>query len=110
MDTAAAQALRKAWNDDVKALSRMARARLVGLDREELTARGTYRVFGSLSKDELVNDILDMRYPREALNESIHVLYHVDGVTNSACDLCALVPGLAGHTAAACDTIIEAGR
>ena len=110
MTTTEARELRAAWNADVKTLSRKPRAQLAEIDRAELASRGTYRVFGKLSKDELISDIIDMRYPREQMNESIHVLYHVDGVTNSVCDLCASVPGLAEHTAAAQEKITKATR
>lgn len=44
---------------------------------------------GPASKDELIGAILDISFPRAAMDEASHVLYHKPGENWSACEHCA---------------------
>ena len=89
MDEIQARTLREAHDGYVRRLSRMTVAALRNLYREELAGQGSQLLFGGPSgKDELISALTGLRYPLEKLNESIHVLYHRDGIVNSACELC----------------------
>lgn len=79
---------RAGWNTDVKLLSRLTATRLREIDATELASQGRTRIVGKLSKDELINDILELRgFTTAKLNEAIHVLHHGE-YPNSACEWC----------------------
>lgn len=85
-----ADALRAARDSDVRALSRMTRHELVVLERAELAAAGFERLAGGpTSKQELISEIVNRRYPIARQNEAIHVLHHQPGEVWSACEFCA---------------------
>lgn len=88
MGAVSARGLLKAHDDDARKLSRLTRAQLTVVDNSELAARSMSRLVGKLSKDELISDILELRYPIADRNQAIHVIHHVDGLTNSACEWC----------------------
>lgn len=46
-----------------KRLSRMSKASLLILDAQLMTEHGQSRLFGKLSKDELINEILGWEFP-----------------------------------------------
>jgi hypothetical protein len=73
----------------IRVLSRKSHAELAAMDLAQLAERGTVRVHGGpLSHDELVSTIVSRQYPLEKLNEAIHVLYHTDRLSSSACQWC----------------------
>ena len=81
--------LREAANAYAKSIYRKSRHELAGLYRAELADRGQYLAFGGpVSKDEYVSALMQLRYPVAKMNESVHVLYHVDGITNDICEHC----------------------
>lgn len=86
-----AREFRARHDADVRRLSRMSRARLAETDAQELASRGIQRLYGQLSKDELIAEILGYRYPREQYDETTHILYHKPGEIWSACDICTKV-------------------
>jgi len=93
MDAEKARAFRDGYEQQVKALSRTSRRQLEIIDRTELRAHGITRIMGSLSKDELIRDILDLRgFSKDLLNESTHWLYHKPGEPWSACEFCEVAP------------------
>jgi hypothetical protein len=85
-----ARTFREAYAAAVKRYSRMTKAQLqLEVSNARATA-GRYVVYGGASsKDELIRDMMDLRgYTVAKMNESIHVLYHVDGITNDICEWC----------------------
>ena len=99
-----ALAYRQARSKRAKALNRQTAPTL----RDAVRSAGL--IFGDLSKDELVAAVLEVEYPLALEHEAIHILHHRDW-QNSACEWCApVVPGLAEHTEAACDTIARAAQ
>ena len=99
MDEIQARTLREAHDGYARRLSRMTAAALRNLYREELAAQGSRLLYGGpAGKDELISALTGLRYPLEKLNESVHVLYHRDGIVNSACELCH-----DSHDATGCD-------
>jgi hypothetical protein len=84
-----AQALRTAHDTDARLLSRKPKYELVAIERSELAAAGRERIFGGMSKDELVASILALRgFGIERMNEATHVLHHQPGEKWSACGWC----------------------
>lgn len=89
MNEAEARDLRAAHDNYVKSIYRKPKADLAAAYRQELAARGQQLLYGGpASKDELVSALTSLRFPLEALNESIHVLYHQDSNGWSACEWC----------------------
>lgn len=86
MNETQARVFREAHDHYVKTISRKSKTQLVTLTDQEMTVYGGTRHW---SKDELVSALVELRYPLAKLNESIHVLYHVDGITNDVCEWCA---------------------
>ena len=90
MDETQARIIREARDSYVKSIYRKPKAALAQMYRSELADRGQYILFGGpSSKDELVSALVELRYPLAKMNESIHVLYHQDGITNDVCEWCA---------------------
>lgn len=90
MNETQARTIREAHDGYVKSIYRKPKAALAQMYRSELADRGQYILFGGpSSKDELVSALVELRYPLAKMNESIHVLYHQDGITNDACEWCA---------------------
>lgn len=78
---------------DTRHFTRMRKADLVAFRREQLEAEGViWESGGPASKDELVNDILNRRYPLAQVNETSHVLYHAPSSRWAACDHCQARP------------------
>lgn len=72
-----AQTLRAAYDGAIKQYTKMTKTQLSMAITDEMADRGVYRVFGHLSKDELIAGILDLRgYTVAKLNEAIHVIAH----------------------------------
>jgi hypothetical protein len=89
MNETQARTIRIAHDGYVKTIYRKPKTTLAHMYREELAARGQYNLFGGpASKDELISALVELRYPLASMNESVHVLYHVDGISNDACDQC----------------------
>jgi hypothetical protein len=89
MNETQARTIREAHDGYVKSIYRKPKATLATMYRQELADRGMYSLFGGpMSKDELMSALVELRYPLAAMNESVHVLYHVDGITNDACEQC----------------------
>ena len=90
MNETQARTIREAHDGYVKSIYRKPKAALAQMYRSELADRGQYILFGGpSSKDELVSALVELRYPLVKMNESVHVLYHVDGITNDICEWCA---------------------
>lgn len=85
-----AQSLRTGHDTDARLLSRKPKYELVAIERSEMAAAGRERIFGGMSKDELVASILDLRgFGIARLNEAIHVLHHQPGeIGSTACEWC----------------------
>jgi hypothetical protein len=88
MTADAARGFRAARDAEARRLTRISRVDLERENAAELALRDTRRIYGKLSKDELIREILGYRYPVARLNEATHVLYHAPGETWSACDWC----------------------
>lgn len=87
-----AEAFRTSYDAEVKVLSRQSKAGLIQLEAGYMKEKGMSRLFGQLSKDELISSILDLLgLTNERLNESIHVLYHGEMV-NDICPFCSMTP------------------
>lgn len=96
-----ARILREAHDGYVRSIARMPKATLANMYRNELAALGSMSLYGGpASKDELVAALVELRYPLAKLNESVHVLYHVNGITNEVCEQCNPKPacGVCGST------------
>jgi hypothetical protein len=88
-----ARTIREAHDGYVKSLFRESKTNLAVMYRRELSDRGQMLLFGGpASKDEFISALVELRYPLASMNESVHVLYHVDGITNDACEQCATKP------------------
>lgn len=71
-----ARALITAHDDCARAVWRMSRARLAALYRAELAKHGRELLYGGpVSRDELTNAIVDLRYPLDRMNEARQVWY-----------------------------------
>jgi len=57
---------------DARVLDRHPRRFLEQVEREELAAHGQMRLVGELSSDELVNSVLELRYPQIAQARRIY--------------------------------------
>jgi hypothetical protein len=89
MNETQARTIREAHDGYVQSIYRKPKTTLANMYRQELADRGTYSLFGGpASKDELISALVELRYPLASMNESVHVLYHVDGITNDACEHC----------------------
>jgi hypothetical protein len=89
MNETQARTIREAHDYYVKSIYRKPKATLANMYRQELADRGRYSLFGGpMSKDELISALVELRYPLAAMNLSVHVLYHVDGIINDACEQC----------------------
>lgn len=87
--TEEAESFRLSYDSEVKFLSKRSHSGLVDIEARLMRGQGMKRVYGSLSKDELISSILNLRgFSNAKLNESIHVLYHTDGLVNECCDSC----------------------
>lgn len=89
MNELQARTLREAHDGYVKSIYRKPKAQLAVMYRAELADRGRQVLFGGpSSKDELISALTELRYPLAQMNESIHVLYHVDGISSDVCAYC----------------------
>lgn len=89
MDQLQARTLREAHDGYVHSIYRKPKAVLAGMYREELAVRGQFLAYGGpATKDELISALVELRYPRARMNESIHVLYHTEGIVNEVCAYC----------------------
>jgi hypothetical protein len=89
MNETQARTIREAHDGYVKSIYRKHLTTLAHMYRQELTARGMYLAYGGpASKDELISALVELRYPLASMNESVHVLYHVDGITSDVCEQC----------------------
>lgn len=77
-----AAALITARGTDAKLLGRKPKHELVAIYQSEGGFGG-----GTWSKQDLMNSIVEMRYPVARYNEATHVLYH-EGGGFSACEFC----------------------
>ena len=85
-----ARTIREAHDGYVRSIYRKPKATLAQMYRSELADRGTYSLYGGpVSKDELISALVELCYPLAKMNESVHVLYHRDGITNDVCEWCA---------------------
>jgi hypothetical protein len=70
-------------------LARMSREHLIRVLESVLASQGIQRIYGSPgTRDELISDIMSIRFPSAKLNEAIHVQYHAPGLSSSACQWC----------------------
>jgi hypothetical protein len=85
MTTEQAEKFRLEYHRQVARLGKTGKAELTRIDHAELAAAGRQRLFGQMSKDELIREILDLRgYGTDRFNEATHVLHHAatwDGCT-----------------------------
>jgi len=89
MDKAEAAQFRRDHDDYARYLAKQTRAALAAAYRHQLASQGmTLLGGGPGSKDELTAAIMNLRFPINQLNQSIHVLYHAPGETWSACEWC----------------------
>jgi hypothetical protein len=89
MNETQARTIREAHDSYVKSIYRKTKNQLTIMYAEELADRGMYLAYGGpASKDELVSALTELRYPLASMNESVHVLYHVDGITSDVCEQC----------------------
>lgn len=88
MNPADATALIAAHDQTARDLSRTRKGELEAIDRDELTERGIERIFGTMSKDELIADIMRYRFPSAQMNEARHVKYHKPGEKWDICEFC----------------------
>jgi hypothetical protein len=89
MNETQARTIREAHDGYVKSIYRKPAAQLAAMYRQELAARGyDILVGGPVGRDELISALVLLRYPLASMNESVHVLYHRDGITNDACEQC----------------------
>jgi hypothetical protein len=89
MNETQARTIREAHDGYVTSIYRKPKATLATMYRQELADRGMYSLFGGpMSKDEFISALVELRYPLASMNESVHVLYHRDGITNDACEHC----------------------
>lgn len=107
--------LKAARDADARKLSHMSAPKLREVIAAEFASQGRTSLtgFARHSRDELVGEILEIRYPHERLNEAIHVMYHQQG-GSSACEWChphdggrcdcSRKVGLADHPAAPSET------
>ncbi|HEV2241807.1 MAG TPA: hypothetical protein VGR98_12255 [Streptosporangiaceae bacterium] len=99
MTTKEARELLSAHDADARALTRRRKLELVAIRRDALAADGViWESGGPASKDELVRDILDRRYPVAQLNEATHVLWHAPSARWSACEHCQAKPSTTSVT------------
>jgi hypothetical protein len=83
-----ARTIHKAYDSYVKSIHRQTKAQLADAYRGELADRGQILAYGGpASKDELISALIELRYPRAMMNETIHVLYHQDFIS-SVCAYC----------------------
>jgi hypothetical protein len=88
-----ARTIREAHDGYVKSIYRKTARELSFMYRLALADRGREILLGGpSSKDELISALVELRYPLASMNESVHVLYHRDGITNDACEQCATKP------------------
>ncbi len=83
-----ARAYRDAHDQDAKSLTRMPRPQLERATTAEQARHGYERIFGKPSRDELVSEILSLRYPPCRLAEVTHMLYHAPGEAWDGCAWC----------------------
>jgi hypothetical protein len=89
MTTLEAKRFRIDHDNAVKMLNRLTVAKLKVVYARNLNERGMVSLYGGpASKDELISAIIAFEYPIGKLNESIHVLYHVDGWKLDICEWC----------------------
>jgi hypothetical protein len=93
MTYAEAKSFQQRLTADTRAFTRMRKAELVTFRREQLERDGViWEAGGPATKAELVNDILNRRYPLAQVNEATHVLYHAPSARWSACEHCKAKP------------------
>ena len=89
MNELQARTIREARDSYVKFVYSKPKSHVAALYATEMADRGRTVVFGCPStREEFVRELVELRYPRAKMNEAIHVLYHVDGITNDACEWC----------------------
>jgi len=89
MNETQARVLREAANSYTKFVYSKPKSQLAELYQTELAAVGQSVLYGGpTTKDDLAAALIELRYPRAKMNESIHVLYHRNGITNDACEGC----------------------
>jgi hypothetical protein len=89
MNETQARIIREAHDSYVKTIYRKPKTTLAHMYRQELADRGREILYGGpASKDELISALVELRYPLASMNESVHVLYHTDGITNEICEQC----------------------
>lgn len=89
MTPAEAQQFRQDHDSYARAIWRKPKGTLAALYRQELAAAGRQLLYGGpVSKDELANALVDLRFPLGKLNESVHVLHHTDGIISDVCEFC----------------------
>lgn len=77
-----------AYNATVRTLDRTSKAKLAEIERRELADRGITRLYGTMSREDLLKSIVDMRFPSERWQLANHTLYHNTGDNWSACQYC----------------------
>jgi hypothetical protein len=89
MNETQARIIREARDGYVQSIYRLPKATLATMYRQELADRGRTLIYGGPgSKDALISALVELRYPLASMNESVHVLYHRDGIVNDACEQC----------------------
>jgi hypothetical protein len=88
-----AKAFRTAHDQDARTLTRTRKGELQATWRDEMQRTGVLDPgAGPATKDGLVADILDHRYPVGQLNQAMHVLYHAPSSRWAGCKHCADLP------------------
>ena len=89
MDETQARIFSEARSAYIGRLARMTRVSLAAELTSELEECGRVLVFGGpTSKDELMSELVGIRYPRARFNEATHVLHHTADVRNEICAYC----------------------
>jgi hypothetical protein len=88
MNETQARMFREGHNTYVNRLARMSKGALVIEWQDDMADRGMTTLFGGpRTKDELISELVEMRYPLAQVNEASHVVGH-QGVVWPACKWC----------------------
>lgn len=113
MTYAEAKSFQMRLTADTRALAKTRKAELQAIRAADLAREGIVTVFGGpVTKDELLNDILNRRYPLAQVNEATHVLYHAPSARWEACEHCQAKPSTTSVTSDQLvpgDVVLEAG-
>lgn len=103
----------QSYTTALRMLIRARKPALVNLLARQDEADGRTRLIGGpRTKDEIMRELLDHDYPRDRLNEAIHVLHHAPSARWPACEHCQAKPSTTSVTSDQLvpgDIVLEAG-